>query len=91
MNHQSPTWFDVAARILLRCWIFGFILLLIWFGMFTLAPGLIYGIHGSMFGISPHELSVIHYSGMGLLKLVVICFFFVPWLSMKLTREKLKT
>ena len=44
---------------------------MIWFGVFMLAPSVIYSLHGSMFGLSPHELNVIHYCGMGFIKLVV--------------------
>ena len=79
MNSQSSEWLDVVAKILLRCWIFGFLLLLVWFGFFMLAANVIYNLHGSMFDLSPHELNVIHYSGMAFVKLVVICFFFFPW------------
>jgi hypothetical protein len=34
---------------------------MVWFGMFMLAPQVIYGLHGGMFGLSPHDLNVIHY------------------------------
>ncbi len=84
MSKQTIEWLDVVAKILLRCWIFGFLLLLIWAVFFVLAGGVIYGLHGSMFGLSPHELNLIHYSGMAFVKLVVICLFFFPWLSIKL-------
>jgi hypothetical protein len=33
--------------------------------------------------LSQHELSIIHYSGMAFVKLVVICFFFFPWLAIR--------
>ena len=88
MSAQVTEWLDMIAAILFRCWVFGFLLLLIWFGCFMLAPNLIFGLHGSMFGLSPHELNIIHYSGMGLVKLVVICFFFFPWAAIKLVLRK---
>jgi hypothetical protein len=37
-----------------------------------------------MFGLSQHELNIIHYSGMALVKLCVILFFFIPWLSIRM-------
>jgi len=82
--------FDTFAKILLRCWIFGFVLLLIWGGFFVLTPNVIYDLHGSMFGLSPHELNIIHYCGMGLVKLIVICFFFFPWAAIRLVLKKRK-
>ena len=81
---------EFFAKILLRCTVFGFLLLLFWFGMYMLAGDVIYGLHGSMFGLSEHELNVIHYCGMGLVKLVVICCFLVPWVSIRLVLRKAK-
>ena len=90
MNPQISEWLDVVAKILLRCWLFGLLLLLIWFGFFMLAPDVIYDLHGSMFDLSPHDLNLIHYGGMAVVKLVVICLFFFPWLSIKLALMKSK-
>ena len=90
MSAKDNEWLEVVAKILLRCWIFGFAMLMIWFGVFMVAPTVIYGLHGSMFDLSPHELNVIHYSGMAFVKLVVICCFFIPWASIRLVLKKAK-
>lgn len=80
---SSPTTerLEVIARILLRCWILGFILVLFWWGAITLAGDLVLGIHGDMFGLTRPQLNVIHYCGMGLTKLAVGLFFFIPWIA----------
>ena len=91
MSDQITELLEVVSKILLRCWIFGFLLLMIWFGFFMLAPNVIYSLHGSMFGLSPHELNLILYCGMGLVKLIVICFFFFPGLSIRMVLRKAKT
>jgi len=90
MSHSSEIndLLDVVARILLRCWIFGFVLLLFWAGVFMLAGGLIHDLHGRIFDLSPHELNVIHYCGIAFTKLCVILFFFFPWLAVKLVSSK---
>ena len=88
MSKQITELLEVVAKILLRCWIFGFLLLMIWGGFFLLAPNVIYSLHGDMFGLSPHELNVIHYSGMAFVKMVVTCFLFFPWLSIRLVLKK---
>jgi hypothetical protein len=75
---------NAIAIILLRCWICGFVLLLIWLGVTQLMSDLIHNLHGPMFGLSNHELDVIFYCGMGLLKLCVLTLFFIPWISIKL-------
>jgi hypothetical protein len=90
MSTQITEWLEAVAKVLLRCWLFGFLLLLIWFGLFMLAPNVIFGLHGGMFGLSPHELNIIHYSGMAFLKLMVICFFFFPWAAVKLVLMKVR-
>jgi hypothetical protein len=77
---------EVVAKILLRCWIFGFVLLFIWFG--ALMSGAVYRLHGSLMDLSAHDLNVIHYSGMAFAKLCVILFFFFPWAAIKLVLRK---
>ncbi len=79
---------DVVSKILLRCWIFGAVILLFWWGAITLAGDLTLGIHGDMFGLTRPELNVIHYCGLMLTKLAVGLFFFIPWISIKLVLKK---
>ncbi len=88
MTDSTHEFFDTLAKILLRCWLFGFLLLLMWFGIYMLASDVIYRLHGTMFGLSGHDLNVIHYSGMAFAKLVVILFFFFPWAAIRLVLKK---
>ena len=85
---QTDDLLNVTAKVLLRCWILGFILLLFWIGAVALAGDLVYSVHGSMFDLTRSELSVIHYCGMGLTKLVVGMFFFIPWVAIRLVLKK---
>jgi len=87
---QTDDLLDALANILLRCWILGVILLLFWFGAVTLARDLVYSVHGSMFDLTRSQLTAIHYCGMGLAKLVVGLFFFVPWVAIRLELKKRK-
>jgi hypothetical protein len=79
---------ETIAQVLLRCTVLGFGLLLLWFGAYLLIGDLIYQLHGNMFGLSQHELDVIHYCGMGLVKLFVFVFFLFPWIAIKLVLSK---
>ena len=63
MSTEITDWLDVVAKILLRCWIFGFVLLFIWLGAFL--SGAVHNLHGPLMGLSAHELDVIHYCGSG--------------------------
>ena len=85
---QTDDLLNVTAKVLLRCWILGFILLLFWIGAVALAGDLVYSVHGRMFDLTRSELSVIHYCGMGLTKLVVVMFFFIPWVAIRLVLKK---
>lgn len=88
MTESTREFCETASRVLLRCWISGFVLLFIWLGFVLIEGGMISDLHGAMFGISAHELDVIFYCGMGLLKLMVLVCFFIPWLSIRLVLRK---
>ena len=87
---QTDNLLEVIAKVMLRCWIFGFIMLLFWWGAVTLAGDLVLGVHGDMFDLTRSQLIVIHYCGMGLTKLAVVLFFFIPWISIRLVLKKRK-
>jgi hypothetical protein len=88
MSDQTTEFFDTLANILLRCWIFGFLLLFIWLGAFL--SGAVHNLHGPLMDLSDHELNVIHYCGMAFAKLCVILFLFFPWLAIRLVLRKAK-
>jgi hypothetical protein len=90
MTDSTRDFFDTLAKVLLRCWVIGFIVLMIWFGAVMLAGDFVYGVHGNMFDLTRPQLNSIHYCGMGLLKLVVAMFFFVPWIAIRLVLRKAK-
>ena len=90
MSRQITEWLEVVAKILLCCWILGFIVLLFWWGAITLAGDLALGVHGEIFDLTRPQLNVIHYCGMGLTKLAVGLFFFIPWVSIRMVLRKAK-
>ena len=88
MSDSTKELLETTKDVLLRCWIFGFVLLIISLGATLLTGNLIHDLHGSMFGLTKHELDLIFYCLMGILKLMVIACFFIPWLSIKLVLKK---
>ena len=90
MIDSTRDFFDTLSKVLIRCWIFGVLLLLFSFVMFMLTKEIIDDIHGRMFGVSPHELDLIIYCGMGLHKLCVNLFFLFPWLAIRWVLRKAK-
>lgn len=88
MTDSTIDFFDTLAEILLRCRIFGLVLLVVWLGAFL--SGAVYKLHGPLMDLTKHDLDVIHYCGMAFVKLVMICFFFFPWLAIRLVLGKAK-
>ena len=88
MTDSTRDFFDTLAKVLIRCWIFGVVLLLFSFLVFMLTGEMIDEIHGRMFGLSPHELDLIIYCGLGLFKLFVFIFFLFPWLAIRMVLRK---
>ncbi len=90
MPSQLRDTLELIAAILLRCWIIGFVLLGIGFTGTQLAHGFIAKLHASMFGLSTHEIDIIFYCALGLIKLSVLICFFIPWLSILWVNRKYK-
>ncbi len=88
MNEQSYHSLRMVSGILLRCWVLGFAMLLICFVAIELLRKPIYNLHGAMFGLGTHELDLIVYCAVGLMKLAVVTLFFIPWLAIKLSLRR---
>jgi len=77
--------------VLLRCFIYGFVLLLVWFVLFLAAGGWMYYFHSAMFEITERDFNVMNYCGMGLLKILVFVGFLIPYIAIRLTAKKQKS
>jgi hypothetical protein len=86
MTDATRDFFNTLAKVLCWCWVFGFVLLFIWFG--GLVSRAIYVLHGPLMRLSDHELDVFHYCGLASLKVAVLTLFFIPWLSIRLVLRK---
>ena len=82
---------DALAKVLLRCFVLGFLPLLIWFALLVLAGDWTYEIHSKWFSLTRHEFDVIHYCGSGLLKLCVFLLFLFPYIAIRLVLRKRNT
>lgn len=80
--------FDTLARILLRCFVLGYLLLLLWFGVYLCAGSVIYGMGGKLFGLTPHEVDMVNYCGMAAVKCAVLLFFLLPYLATRWVLRK---
>jgi len=73
---------ELLSRILGRCLVGGLLLVTIWYLGYM--SGAVCGIHALWFGLSPHECSLLSYGGMGIVKMMVLVLFFLPWLAIRM-------
>ncbi len=83
MSETTREVFDTLAKVLLRCWIIGFVLQLMLMGAVLSIGETIHDFH-AMFGLLNHESDMITCGYAALLKLCVGVFFFIPWLAIRL-------
>jgi hypothetical protein len=79
---------DTIAKVLLRCAIFGFLLLALWFVFHEFAPATL---RGGYFGATPHEADLVDYCGIALTKVLVILLFVLPYISIRLVLRKISS
>ena len=76
--------FDTLARILLRCFVLGYALLLLWFTAFLAAGDMLNGAYAKLFGLTQQEANMVHYYGIAFVKCVVLLFFLFPYVAIRL-------
>jgi len=75
---------DDLRKLLAWCTLINWVLLILWFAGYSIAGNWIYGIHSKMFKISKETFDAFNYGGMGLYKLVIVVFNFIPYLVLQL-------
>jgi len=58
-------------------------ILLLWLTFFITLHNWVYAIHHRFFNITPNQFDAIHYSCMGLLKLITLLFFLIPYITLR--------
>ena len=78
---------DISG-ILIRSFLGGMALLMIWFAWFVFAGDWVYQVHSRWFQIPRQTFDAIHYAGMAVTKVAIILFFLFPWIAIKLLSKK---
>lgn len=76
------------TRMLLRCIVVGFGLLLIWFILVLVGGNVLFEIHSKIFNITRHEFDLVHYWCMSLAKILILVFFVIPFIAIRLTLDQ---
>jgi hypothetical protein len=74
---------DAVARILLRCFVLGYALLLLWAAVYLFADNVLYVPALRLFGLTSHEVDVIQYCGIAFVKCLVLLFFLFPYIAIR--------
>lgn len=83
MTEKREMILDDIADILLRSFIYGIVLLCIWFVVIAGAGDFVYKVHTSFIGLSRHAFNMLHYGGMMLVKMGLLIFFLIPYIAIK--------
>lgn len=86
--NEIDQWLEVAAQVLWRSFVAGFLLLLVWAGALLCCGDWIFQLHSKWFSLHEHEFAMIHYSGMAFVKLCLYLFFLFPFISIRLVLRK---
>ncbi len=72
-------------EFLIYCTVTNYGILLVWFGVFTMAHGWLYRLHSRWFKFSPEHFDGFHYGGMALYKIGILLFNVVPLFALLFT------
>lgn len=71
---------NAIKEFLLYSLAFNYVILIIWFGVFSLAHDWMYRLHSRWFQLSAETFDAIHYAGMALYKIGIILLNIVPFI-----------
>lgn len=88
---ESLNWYDgleIISKVLIRCFVMGFILTLFWFCLFLFGGDIGFKTHSNLFQISRHEYDIMNYYGMAFAKACNFLFFLFPYIAIKLVLKR---
>ena len=74
----------VLSKILLRCFVLGFLFLIFWFVLYIAAADFMFLVHGGMFDLTEHDVNIMNYYGMAYFKMTVFVLFVIPYIAVRL-------
>lgn len=79
---------NLIAKVLIWSAIMGFVSIFLWFGIIAWGNDFCYTLHSRWFPISKEQFYAIHYAGILFTKLIVVTFFLIPYLAIRVVQYK---
>jgi hypothetical protein len=79
---------DALAKVLVRCFLLGYALLLLWAAVYLAAGSVLYAPANRLFGLTAHEVDLVQYCGIAFVKCLVLLFFLFPYIAIRLVLRK---
>ena len=73
---------ETVRNVFAWCLVINFALIILWLILFVLAHEWIYRVHNRMFKVSSDAFYAINYGGIGLYKMIIFVFIFIPYIAM---------
>ncbi len=80
---------EIVSSVLIRCFILGLALLLLWLLLFMAMKDTTYVIHSNLFSISKMDFERVNYYGIAMVKGVVLVGFLIPCVATRLVLRSL--
>jgi hypothetical protein len=80
--------FETLAQVLIRCFLAGAVLLMIWFIAFVALGDSMYALHTKWFSISRTQFELVNYSAMAATKIGILVLFLIPYVCLRLVLAK---
>ena len=90
MNEQNDykCCLEMVAKVLIRCFIGGAILLMVWSFAILMAADWLYAVNTKWFSITREQFVLVNYCGIAAVKLFVYLVFLIPYISVRLVLRK---
>lgn len=79
---------EMMAQVLIRCFVGGVILLLVWFLVYLTATDWLYATNARWFNITREQFVLVNFCGIAAVKIFVYVAFLIPYIAVRLVIRK---
>ena len=90
MNNQSEVnnFLEATAGVLIRSFVLGIVVLMVWFVFMVFVDDLAYSIHSTWFDMTKQQFDLLWYGGMGLAKIFLFFGLLFPYIGIRMVLAK---